>query len=202
MYRVNEVFYSIQGEGARSGTANVFVRFAGCNLACSADADPQKLPGGQFDCDTEFSSGERYTAEQLVAVIEDAGQGCKNVIFTGGEPGLQLDEALISRLPGYHLAVETNGTRALPPGLSWVTASPKTAEHTLRLEGADEVKYVRQVGQGIPRPRILARYKFLSPAFTAEGRVDMATVAWCVALVKENPEWRLSLQMHKFIRIR
>ena len=148
-YQVNEIFYSVQGEGVRSGTANVFVRFSGCNLTCN-----EREMG--FDCDTEFVSGRKMTAKQIIDESLSIAPECRWVILTGGEPALQLDDELIQTFKeaGYQLAIETNGTKELPQGLDWITVSPKTAEHTLRQPTANEVKYVRQIGQGIPRPSI------------------------------------------------
>lgn len=201
-YQVNEIFYSLQGEGARSGSPNVFVRFAGCNMLCRKEPGVRS-PGG-FDCDTEFSSGRALTAQGLLKEVQKVGGGCKWIILTGGEPALQLDALLIAvlRKAGYHLAIETNGTIALPPGLDWITISPKTAEHSIRQRVASEVKYVRALGQALPRPTVAkAEHYYLSPAFDgcalSQGNMD-----WCVKLCKENPKWKLNLQIHKLLRIR
>lgn len=194
-YLVNEVFGSPQGEGVRAGTWNIFVRFSKCNLEC-------KLETHGFDCDTEFESGSRVAIDELVADIQAHDPfRCGWVIFTGGEPSLQLDEELIDALhgTGYQLAIETNGTRELPTGLDWITISPKTAEHTLRQLSADEVKYVRAYGQAIPRPRVKADHLVLSPAW---GDETQRNLEWCLRLVRENPEWRLSMQQHKIWNIR
>lgn len=216
-YRINEVFYSLQGEGVRAGTANVFVRFSGCNLTCTRDGE------AGFDCDTEFTSGRTFTAEELLAEAMRVGGTCRSVIFTGGEPMLHLDDELLrafkrlASAPGnasgrtpldgiWHIAVETNGTLDLPSnGIDWVCVSPKSAEHTLRVKRASEVKYVRHAGQGIPRPTIEADHYLISPAFeTLIGpsgqpvfRPLPDALAWCIQLVKENPKWRLSVQQHK-----
>lgn len=202
-YRINEVFYSIQGEGIRAGTANVFVRFTGCNLACDLESGP-KSPGG-FACDTEFASGRSVTLIELQHWIEiAAGAGnCQWLILTGGEPGLQVDEEFISYFhsAGYKLAIETNGTIALPPGLDWITLSPKVAEHAVKQLVAHEVKYVRGYGQGIPKPAARAEHYLISPAFDAM-QVDSKTMEWCIRLVLENPEWRLSVQQHKQWKVR
>lgn len=215
-YMVNEIFYSLQGEGMRAGTPNVFVRFSGCNLTCSADGE------AGFDCDTEFASGRKMTANEIRNEIfkldwirsryhqtDFVGLG---VILTGGEPALQVDEALLAELHDAKLfiAIETNGTKALAPGIDWISCSPKSAEHTLRIERADELRYVRHAGQGIPRPIIEAANLLLSPAFeTIEGpngeplhRPLKGALEWCIGLVKENPRWRLSVQQHKTWRIR
>lgn len=193
-YQVNEVFYSLQGEGARAGTANVFVRFSGCNLRCAVSTHG-------FDCDTEFASGRRFEAGDLVDEIRRAGGACRNVILTGGEPLLQVDGALVEALreAGYWIAVETNGTREVPDGIAWVSLSPKVAEHAIKTQRADEIRYVRAAGQGIPKPPpILAEGArlFVSPAFDGNQPAREA-FAWCIRLVKEHPEWALSVQQHK-----
>gem|GEM_PF-554444 len=303
-YRVNEIFYSRQGEGVRVGTPNLFLRFTGCNLTCM-----QETHG--FDCDTEFASGRDLTLDQIIAALaeclddanasnsDDAsarrndastyrnktstsrrvrcadqlvdrennlqidrdglpqtvrnadptnaesaprrvrtadhlplptvqregdqdgspnGRGtrfnntCDSahntdptnwIILTGGEPALQVDDDLINALhaAGYKLAVETNGSIALPDGLDWITVSPKVAEHAIRQRTADEVKYVRGYGQAIPKTVVDAKHKLISPAF--DGNVlQEKTLAWCEQLVRDNPEWQLSMQMHKVWGVR
>lgn len=200
-YRVNEIFATLQGEGHRAGSANIFVRFSGCNLTCSADS---KEENGQLDCDTEFASGRSMTADEIAAEVYEASPIMKWIVFTGGEPGLQLDEALLDVLKErgpYQFAVETNGTQTLPGPLHWICVSPKTAEHTLRVGFAHELKYVRHAGQAIPRPSLKAEHKFISPAW-APGGLQRADLEWCIKLVKENPEWRLSIQQHKVWKVR
>jgi len=203
-YRINEIFFSLQGEGARAGTPNVFVRFSGCNMRC--DLKTGKSSPGGFACDTEFESGQPMTAAQIVtAALRLAPKSRVGVIFTGGEPALQLDKALVDSLrkAGFSpLCIETNGTVDVAPlGLDWITLSPKVAEHAVRVSTCSEVKYVRGHGQGIPRPRAKAGRKFISPAFSGES-LDPDTLRWCVDLVKANPEWALSVQQHKTWGIR
>ena len=219
-YQLNEIFLSLQGEGIRAGTTNVFVRFAGCNQTCSVESHG-------FDCDTEFVSGVRMSGEELVAeaarLWETEGPGFGEeagwVVLTGGEPALQLDVSLLLALrERFKVAVETNGSKRLPlesgggklydPDLrssytlfDWITVSPKVAEHAIRQLVADEVKYVRAHGQGIPRTRVRAEYKLLSPAWTSAG-VQPGDLAHCIDLVKHNPPWRLSLQQHKLWGVR
>lgn len=195
-YQVNEIFYSLQGEGVRAGTANLFLRFSRCNLACTVESHG-------FDCDTEFESGRKMTAGEIVDELRQLSGDCRWVVLTGGEPALQLDGALITTLreAGYRLAVETNGSVELPPGLDWITVSPKVAEHAIRQRSADEVKYVRGYGQGIPRTVVEAEHRLISPAFDGD-RLDRRTLDWCLRLVRENPEWRLSVQQHKLWSIR
>src|SRR3954464_3724428 len=104
-YRVNEIFYSLQGEGVRAGTPNLFLRFARCNLACRAETHG-------FDCDTEFESGRRMTLPEILEEIRNLSAACRWVVLTGGEPALQVDGDLIDALhgAGYQLAIETNGS--------------------------------------------------------------------------------------------
>lgn len=194
--QVNEVFYSVQGEGARAGSANVFVRLSGCNLTCSRDVEG-------FDCDTEFVSGKPYALEDLLAQCAKLGGPCRNVIFTGGEPALQLTEHVVAsfKAAGWVVCVETNGTRELPANVDWVSCSPKTAEHTLRVKRVNELRYVRHAGQAIPRPSLNAQHLYLSPAWDGE-QLSREALEHCVALVKENPLWSLSVQQHKQWRVR
>ena len=203
-YTVNEIFFSLQGEGARAGTPNVFVRFSGCNMRC--DLKMGELSPGGFACDTEFESGRRMTGTQIVtAATKLVPQTRPGVIFTGGEPALQLDKTLVDSLrkAGFGpLCIETNGTiDVVPLGLDWVSLSPKVAEHAVRVKNCSEIRYVRGHGQGIPRPAAKAERKFISPAFSGEV-LDPDTLRWCVDLVKRNPEWALSVQQHKTWGIR
>ena len=182
----------------RAGTLNHFVRFSGCNLQCRVEPGPLS-PGG-FDCDTEFMSGRKMSVDDILAELKTLNPNCKNIIFTGGEPLLQVDAELCYQLSaaGYYLSVETNGSKALPEGvvLDWITCSPKVAEHAIRLEHANELKYVRGYGQGIPKPTCKSEHLLLSPAFDGLD-LDRRALKWCVQLIHENPEWRLSVQQHK-----
>ena len=125
------------------------------------------------------------------------------VILTGGEPGLQVDEELVNHLheKGWKLAIETNGSVELVGGLDWITVSPKVAEHAIRQTTAHEVKYVRGYGQAVPETVVVAEHYLLSPAFNGM-EMDRRTLEWCIRLVKENPQWRLSLQQHKAMQVR
>lgn len=195
-YRINEWFYSLQGEGVRAGTPNIFLRFSGCNLTCSKEVEG-------FDCDTEFVSGHSWTLEEMILNLKESSPQADWIILTGGEPSLQIDDELIDRLhsSGYKIAIETNGTREISSKIDWITVSPKTAEHTIKQRTAHEVKYVRSYGMGIPKTVVEAEHYLISPA--AEGnQIPLKNIEWCIKLVKENPLWRLSLQQHKLLGIR
>ncbi len=225
---VNEVFYSVQGEGKRAGDPSVFVRFTGCNMQCDNAPGPRS-PGG-FKCDTEFESGTRMKLAALLTEVERVLVAASAalptatrpvwIVFTGGEPGLQLTEHLCAafRHAGYRLAVETNGSvplpiHATPPpyaiandtdlglhlacsSLDWITVSPKVAEHAIEQLVAHEVKYVRGHGQAIPKTRVVARHYLISPAFNGLT-IDRAAADWCTKLVLANAPWGLSVQLHK-----
>ena len=195
-YRVNEIFLSLQGEGKRAGEASVFVRFSGCNLECAVEPGP-KSPGG-FDCDTEFASGVTCTLRDLIDRVLGIRAACRWVVLTGGEPGLQVNTSLIEALhsEAMMIQIETNGTIALPAGIDWVTVSPKIAEHAIRQTTATEVKYVRQVGQGIPKTRVKAEHYLISPAFDGL-QPNPEAMRHAIRLCLEDPQWSLSIQQHK-----
>ena len=195
-YLVNEIFYSLQGEGVRAGTPNLFLRLSRCNLEC-------KVETHGFDCDTEFESGRWMPIDEILAEFRALSESCGWVILTGGEPALQADRELIDRLhaAGYKLAIETNGSFPLPEGIDWITVSPKVAEHAIRQRTAHEVKYVRGYGQAIPKTVVEAEHYLISPAFEGAD-IDPRTLDWCIRLCKENPPWRLSVQQHKLWKVR
>lgn len=203
-YAINECFYSLQGEGVRAGTANVFVRFSGCNLRCDVAEGPLS-PGG-FACDTEFMSGRKLTLPEVHEWIQKCSKDCRWLILTGGEPGLQVDQQFVDYFHSldYQMAIETNGTidlSKLSPGLDWITLSPKVAEHAVKQLTANEIKYVRGWGQGIPKPVAKAYHYLISPA--ASGlEIPQETLQWTIKLCLENPQWRLSVQQHKAWAVR
>lgn len=189
--KVNEIFYSIQGEGGRTGAPSVFVRLSNCDLACTY-------------CDTEFVSGAEMSIEEIHARV--ARYPCPWMIWTGGEPALQLTAEAVRyfRERGYKQAIETNGNHALPAGLDWITVSPKVAEHVLKRNfpnGVTELRYPRHKGQpDIPQPSISADYYYLSPIFNGL-EPDTENIQHCIQLCLAHPRWRLSLQTHKFIHV-
>lgn len=184
MYRINEIFYSLQGEGYHTGTAVVFVRFAGCNLRCEW-------------CDTDFASYTEMDADEIAAECLRIGEGCGRVVLTGGEPTLQADEELVKVLhkSGWMVHIETNGTGEIPVGIDWVTCSPKEGSRVVLTE-ADEVKVV-YTGQDVERWRqvICAKHYFLQPCSCANTEETMAYIL-------RHPVWRLSLQTHKYTGMR
>lgn len=207
-YAVKELFYTLQGEGAQAGRAAVFCRFAGCNLWSGREADRSGAVC-RF-CDTDFvgvdgDGGGRFdTSEELAEAISRTWHGTRHnpyVVFTGGEPLLQLDAALLAaaHARGFTCAVETNGTQPAPVGLDWVCVSPK-ANAPLQLEGGDELKLVYpQAGLD---PASLATLAFdhfwLQPMDGLDQAANTrAAVAYCLA----HPRWRLSLQTHKVLGI-
>lgn len=208
-YAVKEVFYSLQGEGARAGRVAVLCRFAGCNLWNGRERDRHHALC-RF-CDTDFvgldgSGGGRFaTAEELGRAVEVAWGGVPDeryVVFTGGEPALQVDRALLDDVHtrGFATAIETNGTLALPEGLDWVCVSPKANAPLLQRSG-DELKLVfPQTGLAPSELEHLDfTHYFLQPCDGPDAEAHTrAAIDYCLS----HPRWRLSLQTHKLLGIR
>ncbi len=232
-YRVNDIFYSLQGEGFWTGTPMVFLRLAGCNLRCPF-------------CDTDFSASHEMSAHEIIASLEAAYPSPvipdsssvipgltrnlppRRLCITGGEPSLQLDEPLVKALhqAGYRIHLETNGTRPIPPGVDWVTLSPKEdfchfepckgeqiSFAGVVLPRADELKLV-YTGANDPEKWLAfpADHYFLQPCDPGEicptdgGEFrtldeDVDTVAATLRYTLSHPRWRLSLQTHKILGI-
>jgi 7-carboxy-7-deazaguanine synthase (Cx14CxxC type) len=207
-YAVKEMFYTLQGEGARAGRPAVFVRFAGCNLWSGREVDRANAVC-QF-CDTEFvgvdgDGGGRFeTAEHLARAASQLwpGGGQPYVVCTGGEPLLQLDDVLIAALhaESFEIAVETNGTIAAPAGIDWICVSPKAGADLVQTSG-DELKLVfPQAGAPPERyERLAFHYFMLQPMDNIHRSANTeSAVAYCM----RNPRWRLSLQTHKLLGLR
>lgn len=209
-YSVKELYYTLQGEGYHTGRPAVFLRFAGCNLWSGHERD--RADAVCPFCDTDFvgadgPSGGRYSTTQSLAeaVVRAWGgnaAGGPFVVCTGGEPLLQLDEALITSLhsAGFELAVETNGTLAAPPGIHWLTVSPKAKAPLVQTSG-DELKLVYpQDGASPARYEGLDfRYFFLQPM---DGPDRERNTGLAVRYCLDHPKWRLSLQTQKYLGIR
>ena len=211
MYRVNEIFFTLQGEGAHSGIPAVFVRFSGCNLRCPW-------------CDTEFSEYTEMTAEQIVTQMKELydlpNERRKMCVLTGGEPSLQVDKPLIDTLhaAGFYICIETNGTRPLPDGIDWITCSPKQplaiSRWPLALKKVNEVKVVftGTYDPEIWRTQLEAEHWMLQPLrYTGDWLIENVD-AWeddrndnlddTVRYILAHPFWRLSVQLHKIAGLR
>ena len=197
VFRVNNIFYSLQGEGRNTGRAAVFIRFAGCNLRCSF-------------CDTEFNTYREMSGEDILAAI--SGYPSHFVVLTGGEPTLQVDEAFVDLLHqrGYEVAMESNGTRPAPQNLDWLTVSPKEGgkweKNSDNCRQPDEIKIV--FDDEINPEEVIAHSSFLIPPLlylqpcdTGDAERNRVITQACVDYIKAHPRWRLSLQTHKLIDI-
>ena len=189
--RINEIFYSIQGEGHYTGTPAVFVRFAGCNLRCPF-------------CDTEFEAYTEMTEDEIVQAVTR--YPANHIILTGGEPTLQLTTSLLQKLNGNEnriVHIETNGTHQLPDGpIHWVTCSPKNA--SLSIQRIDELKVVYQ-GQDVehflhlkPLPKVFS----LQPCDTGDTVRNRQILDQTIQYILDHPQWNLSLQTHKIINVK
>lgn len=206
MYRVNEIFYTLQGEGAHSGIPAVFVRFSGCNLHCPW-------------CDTDFSDFTEMSAEQIVAEVQELydipNERRKMVVLTGGEPALQVDKSLVDALhqAGFYICIETNGTRLLPEGIDWITCSPKEGTRPA-LKQVQEVKVVftGMYDPEVWREQLSAEHWMLQPLrYTGEWLMENVD-SWeddrndnlddTVRYILSHPFWRLSVQLHKIAGLR
>ncbi len=198
MRKINEIFESLQGEGAHTGVPSVFIRFSGCNKRC-------------YFCDTQHESGEQLTDEQLIERVN--GYRAPWIILTGGEPSMWIDEAFVRLLKertGKRIAIETNGSLPLPEGIDWVTVSPKSGmegagEYTLRAGHVDELKVV-DIGQDLEpyftMPGVDERTRmYLQPCFTADRDENLANRQRTVERVLADPRWTLSVQLHRFLNI-
>ncbi len=217
MYSVKEIFATLQGEGAQAGRAAVFCRFAGCNLWSGREEDRSSAIC-QF-CDTDFvgtdgSGGGKFASpEELAQAIENAWvdtmrtRRYRYVVMTGGEPLLQLDEPLIKALHAkqFEIAIETNGTIAVPKGIDWVCLSPK-AGADLIVKQAHEIKLVVPQAGHQPIESVLQRFEAMDFRHRYIQAMDgpnlSDNMAFAVQLCQKHPLWRLSVQTHKMIGIR
>lgn len=189
--RVNEIFYSLQGEGRFAGTPAVFIRFSGCNLKCSF-------------CDTDHSAYEEMTEDGIVA--EASKYPARHAVITGGEPLLQITPSLTGKLhaAGFFVQMETNGTRRLPEGchVDWITCSPKYEE--VRLEHVDELKVVYE-GDDAKIDiynNVKAEMYSLQPCDVKDKAQNRRNLEGAIYYCLRHPEWHLSLQTHKIIDVR
>ncbi len=196
--KVNEIFYSLQGEGRYTGTPAAFVRLSGCNLACDF-------------CDTQHSKGIAMSEGEIVAEV--AKYPSEHVIITGGEPTLQLTLSLVQSLheAGKRVHIETNGTLAvdedLLAALDWITCSPKSG-NTPNIQRIDELKVVYDIAhpehiaaiENVPITDINCYY--LQPCDRGDEDYNAANLASCIKYIMKHPKWKLSLQTHKMLNLR
>lgn len=206
-YKIKEIYYTLQGEGFHTGHAAVFCRFTGCNLWSGREEDRHKAIC-QF-CDTDFvgtdgENGGKYSAKQLVDLIRSLWPSKKSecfVVFTGGEPALQLDKSLIDELhkQNCYIAIETNGTIELPDGIDWICMSPKSGTDVVVKKG-HELKLVYP--QKNMEPEKFEEwdfdFRFLQPMDSEQ--VEEYTSA-AIRYIRANPNWKLSIQTHKILGI-
>lgn len=208
-YSIKEIFYTLQGEGAHAGRPAVFCRFSGCNLWSGREADRASAVC-QF-CDTDFvgtdgeGGGKFRTPAELAATIDALWPAdypaTKYVVFTGGEPLLQLDAALIEAMHavGFEIAIETNGTLPVPAGVDWVCVSPKMGS-TLVVERGNEIKVViPQTGQDLAAYEHLQFDNFFVQPM--DGPLAEFNTRLAIDTCKRRPRWKLSLQTHKLLQI-
>jgi organic radical activating enzyme len=193
--KVVEIFRSIQGEGANAGMDATFIRLAGCNMKCSY-------------CDTDFSKGKTYSIDELLKGLQRLGS--KNIIWTGGEPTLQLNREIISvfKQKDYYQAIETNGSNPVPKGIDYIACSPKVGLNVLKknIEHADEFRY--PFGVNVKEPPAIhelppAKHYFVSPIFdgTRKNHLNKSNLKGCLEFIKAHPEWKISVQVHKLLNI-
>lgn len=207
-YAVKEIFKTLQGEGAQAGRAAVFCRFSGCNLWSGREND--RATAACTFCDTDFVGidgvgGNKFTTAQHLAQALDQTWGPeltkRYVVFTGGEPLLQLDAPLINAVHdyGFTIAIETNGTLPLPPGIDWICVSPK-GKTPLNVQHGDELKLVYPQADAPPEAftHLTFQHFFLQPM---DGDTLTTNTQQAVAYCLQHPRWRLSLQTHKYIGI-
>lgn len=207
MYKIKEIYYTLQCEGFYAGRAAVFCRFTGCNLWSGREQDRAKAQC-QF-CDTDFIGtdgieGGKYSSEDLAIKLDQLWNGTnkeKLVVFTGGEPLLQLDDILIEAVhqKGFEIAVETNGTIEAPKHIDWICFSPK-ANTKILLTKAHEIKIVFPQLDISPfdYENFDTNHFYLQPM---DNKFQQENTIEAVSFCKKNPKWKLSLQLHKFIGI-
>jgi 7-carboxy-7-deazaguanine synthase (Cx14CxxC type) len=208
-YSIKEIFYTLQGEGAHAGRPAVFCRFSGCNLWTGREIDRASAVC-QF-CDTDFvgtdgeGGGKFKTAGELAATIDalwpSRYTASKYVVFTGGEPLLQLDAELIAAMHavGFMIAIETNGTLPVPDGVDWICVSPKMGSTLVVTKGSEIKVVIPQTGQDLAAYEHLDFDNFFVQAM--DGPLAEFNTKLAIETCKRNPKWKLSLQTHKLLQI-
>lgn len=193
--KINEIFYSLQGEGRYAGRAAVFIRLSGCNLKCPF-------------CDTDFKEYQEMSKQEIVDEVRKISGDCYFVVITGGEPTIQDCTPLIDELHkyGFYVAMESNGTREAPENLDWLTISPKQeyvgSVGSLFMKTCDELKVVFDGETEVSDYGVNATLLYLQPCDTGDAAKNKEVLDKCIEYIKQNPEWRLSLQTQKIINVR
>lgn len=196
MYNVKEIFYSVQGEGRWAGKPAIFCRFVGCNLWSGLEKDRE---GADCKiCDTDFLNGFKVSLHILIDMIKNVAGGCKFVVFTGGEPFLQLDDCLVQALQteGFFVSVETNGTVVPKCKVDWITLSPKTVN--VVLSEADEIKLLFPQLFDYSKLDVKSSIKYIQPVWCSEYKDNLFAA---IEYIMANPCYSLSLQTHKIIGV-
>lgn len=208
-YSIKEIFYTLQGEGTHAGRPAVFCRFSGCNLWTGKEKDRSKAIC-QF-CDTDFvgtngiGGGKFKTPEAVAEAINQLWPtrytASKYVVFTGGEPLLQLDKPLIDAMhqQGFEIAIETNGTLPVPDGIDWICVSPKMGSTLVVNKGNDLKVVIPQAAQDLAVYEQLDFDHFLLQPM--DGPDALKNTQLAIETVKNNPKWTLSIQTHKLLQI-
>jgi len=208
-YSVKEIFYTLQGEGNHAGRPAVFCRFSGCNLWSGREED-RATAICQF-CDTDFvgtdgiGGGKFKLAQELAATIDSlwptSYAASKYVVFTGGEPLLQLDSDLIEAMHavGFEIAIETNGTLPVPEGVDWICVSPKMGSELVVRKGNEIKVVIPQMGQDMASYANLDFEHYFVQAM--DGPLVADNLRRAIDFCKQHPQWKLSLQTHKLLQI-
>lgn len=183
MKRINDIFYSLQGEGRHTGRAAVFIRFSGCNLQCAF-------------CDTDFEGFQEMSDDRILDEISR--YPARFVVLTGGEPTLSVDVRFVDRLhqQGWEVAMETNGTHLPPGNIDWLTVSPKASPVVRR---CNELKCIYDGSGRVNDFGIQADHYYLQPCDVQDEARNRSIVRGCIEYIKQNPQWQLSLQTHKLV---
>jgi 7-carboxy-7-deazaguanine synthase len=192
--KVVEIFNSIQGEGANVGRSATFIRLSNCNKNCSF-------------CDTDWDKGTEMTVEEVLAEVQKYSSNM--IIWTGGEPTLQLTSEILSHFKNYYQAIETNGTNPVPAGIDYISCSPKVETEILNrnFQSVGEFRFPVVAGDEIPSIDELPKASnyFLSPIFDGEVKkrleINRKNLDYCLSVIEQDPRWRLSVQLHKLLNV-
>lgn len=194
--KIVEIFESIQGEGANAGMLAIFIRLSFCNKNC-------------WYCDTKWNEGKEMSINEIKCIL--SGFKSKTIIWTGGEPTIQLTEEILTQFEEYYNCIETNGTNHVPKGISYISCSPKVTVEELNINfpnGLNEIRYPVSKETIIPNIKDLpkAKHYFLSPVFLGKQNerfaINKNNIKKCINLIKNQPSWKMSIQMHKLLKIR